>query len=46
MDKVEELNKEISNIKDEIDIILNKDVKEMWMEELDMLLKYMKKIYN
>ena len=43
LDKVEELDKEISNIKDEIDIIFKKDVKEMWVEELDILLKYMKK---
>jgi len=46
LDKVEELDKEISNIKDEIDIIFKKDVKEMWVEELDILLKYMKKNNN
>ena len=45
-DKVEELNNELSKIKDEIDIVFNKDIKTMWIEELDILLEYMKKHRN
>jgi len=43
LDKVEELNKELNKIKDEIDIVFNKDIKTTWNEELDELLEYMKK---
>jgi DNA topoisomerase-2 len=43
-DKVKELNDELNSIKDEIDIIFNKDIKTMWTEELDELLHYYKKI--
>jgi DNA topoisomerase-2 len=42
-DKVEELNNELSKIKDEIDIIFNKGINQMWIEELNELLEYMKK---
>ena len=44
LDKVEELNKELNKIKGEIDIVLNKDIKTMWFEELDELLGYIKKL--
>ena len=43
LDKVKELNDELNKIKDEIDIIFNKDIKTMWMEELDELLQYYNK---
>ena len=46
LDKVEELNKELDKIKDEIDIVFNKDIKTMWNEELDELLEYMKKHFK
>jgi DNA topoisomerase-2 len=42
-DKVKELNDEFNSIKDEIDTIFNKDIKTMWVEELDELLQYYKK---
>ena len=44
LDKVDELNNELNKIKDEIDIVFNKDIKTMWFEELDELLGYMKKL--
>ena len=44
LDKVEELNIELNKIKGEIDIVLNKDIKTMWFEELDELLGYIKKL--
>ena len=44
LDKVEELNKELSKINNEIEIVFNKDIKTMWIEELDELLGYMKKL--
>ena len=38
------LNNELSKIKDEIDIIFNKGINQMWLEELnELLLEYMKK---
>ena len=40
-----ELNNELSKIKDEIDTIFNKGVNQMWMEELNELLEYMKNKY-
>ena len=43
LDKVKELNDELNKIKDEIDIVFNKDIKTMWMEELDELLQYYNK---
>ena len=42
-DKVEELNNELNKIKDEIDIVFNKDIKTMWIEELDELMNYYNK---
>ena len=42
-DKVEELNNELNKITEEIDIIFNKGINQMWMEELNELLEYMKK---
>ena len=42
-DKVKELNDEFNSIKYEIDTIFNKDIKTMWVEELDELLQYYKK---
>ena len=44
LDKVEELNKELNKINNEIEIVFNKDIKTMWIEELDELLGYMKKL--
>ena len=44
LDKVEELNKELTKINNEIEIVFNKDIKTMWIEELDELLGYMKKL--
>ena len=35
LDKVEKLNKELNKIKDEIDIVFNKDIKTIWNEKLD-----------
>jgi len=43
LDKVKELNDELNKIKDDIDIVFNKDIKTMWMEELDELLQYYNK---
>jgi len=45
-DKVEELNNEIIKINEEINIIFNKTINDMWIEELDELLEYMKKHRN
>jgi len=45
-DKVEELNNELNKINEDINIILNKTINDMWMEELDELLEYMKKHRN
>ena len=42
-DKVEELNNELNKVKDEIDIVFNKDIKTMWIEELDELMNYYNK---
>ena len=44
LDKVDELNSELNKIKDEIDIVFNKDIKTMWFEELDQLLECIKKL--
>jgi len=43
LDKVKELNDELNKIKDNIDIVFNKDIKTMWVEELDELLHYYNK---
>jgi hypothetical protein len=43
IDKVNELDEEHAKIVSEIDIITNKDINTMWIEELDELLHYYKK---
>ena len=45
-DKVEELNNELLKVREEIDMISNKTINDMWIEELDELLEYMKKHRN
>ena len=43
LDKVKELNDELNKINEEINIIFNKNIKTMWIEELDELLHYYNK---
>jgi len=42
-DKVQELNNELLKLNEEINIIFEKDINAMWIEELDELFNYMKK---
>ena len=44
LDKVDELNNELNKIKDEIDIVFNKDIKTMWFEQIRSIIRIYQEI--
>ena len=44
-EKIEELEKELANSKQEYDTIFSKSIETMWLEELDILKQRLKRFY-